>query len=292
MKTSMSQVYLNGEFLPTADAKVSVLDRGFLFGDGVYEVIPVFHGRALAAHEHLQRLNRSLQAIHLDSLHSDEEWLQLFSRLLELNSHSGSCQAIYLQITRGAGPVRKHHFPENTPPTVLLMAMPFQPRLGTGADETPAGRAISAPDKRWQRCDIKSTSLLGNLMHHQGAVEADVDEALLIDDQGLVTEGSSSNVFVVIDSVIITPPVSDKILAGITRHLVLALAREDGRYSCEERELRADELKQADEIWITSSSREILPIIELDKQTVGTGVPGPVWQHIAGIYLKYRDAGK
>ena len=292
----MAQVYLNGEFVPVEDAKVSVLDRGFLFGDGVYEVIPVFSGKPLREQEHLDRLYRSLDAIDLKFEIPEGGWREIFSRLLSLNEDSGNNQAIYLQITRGADAVRAHAYPQGVEPTVFAMVMPFTPGIpqGTrqGEDTVPSGRAITTTDRRWQHCDIKSISLLGNLMSHQQAKVAGVTEAIQIDTMGRVTEGSSTNVFVIQGGRIMTPPLSERILGGITRALVLELIANDDRYTCEERELDENALKEADEIWITSSSKEILPIIELDGAPVGSGAPGPVWHHISGLYREYRDSAQ
>ncbi len=291
----MVQVYLNGEFVPVEEATISVLDRGFLFGDGVYEVIPVFSGQPLQEQEHLERLYRSLSAIDLKCEPPEGGWQKLFTQLLSLNQDDGPNQAIYLQITRGAATKRAHAYPADVKPTVFVMPMPFAPNI-TGMDEAdqlyPSGKAITVIDKRWQRCDIKSTSLLGNLMPHHKASEAGVNEAIQIDSQGWVTEGSSSNVFVVQGESVVTPPLSDSILGGITRALVVELVTRDGRYTCEERELSAVELQRADEIWITSASKEILPITELDGASVGTGAPGPVWKHVAALYQHYRDSDR
>ncbi|MTI14716.1 D-amino acid aminotransferase [Sansalvadorimonas verongulae] len=284
----MSQVYLNGEFIPVEEAQISVLDRGFLFGDGVYEVIPLFNGKPLQQEEHIARLYRSLDAIDLSIDQKPEEWSKLFQTLFFLNKDDGDNQSIYLQITRGTGKVRSHNYPDGVKPTVFAMTMPFIP--GIQANQPHAGgKAITVADQRWQRCDIKSISLLGNLIPHHSAVQAGVTEAIQIDDQGRVTEGASSNVFVICDGRIITPPLSDRILGGVTRALILQLAANDSRYICEERELSANDLQQADEIWITSSSREIVPIIELDGVSVGSGKPGPVWEYMAGLYRSYRD---
>lgn len=289
----MAQVYLNGEFLPLEDAKVSVLDRGFLFGDGVYEVIPVFSGRPLQQQAHLDRLYRSLQAIELTVQQTCEDWQALFSKLLTLNKAQGDNLSIYLQVTRGVDGKRAHGYSDKIVPTVFAMVMPFQPNIQCANDELhdkPTGRAITMEDRRWKRCDIKSTSLLGALLPYQKAHRAGITESILIDQKGNVTEGASSNVFAVIDGCIVTPPLSDRILGGVTRALVLELVARDRRMSCEERVLTADELQWADEIWITSSSREILPIVELDGVVVGRGEPGEVWQYVAGLYQAYRDA--
>ena len=284
----MAQVYLNGEFVPVEEAQISVLDRGFLFGDGVYEVIPLFHGRPLQQDEHIARLYRSLEAIDLSIDQKPEDWDELFQTLFSLNQDDGDHQSIYLQITRGTCKERSHNFPDGVEPTIFAMTMPFTSGIRANQPHK-GGKAITVADQRWQRCDIKSISLLGNLMPHQNAVQAGVTEAIQIDEEGRVTEGASSNVFVIRDGRIITPPLSERILGGVTRALILQLAANDSRYMCEERELSADDLQQADEIWITSSSREIVPIIELNGVPVGSGKPGPVWEYMACLYRTYRD---
>ncbi|MCL6269129.1 aminotransferase class IV [Sansalvadorimonas sp. 2012CJ34-2] len=285
----MAQVYLNGEFVPVEEAKVSVLDRGFLFGDGVYEVIPVFAGKPLQEDAHMERLYRSLDAIELELSQTPEDFHGMFTRLLELNKESAKHLTIYLQITRGVVEKRAHGFPEKPTPTVFAMTIPLEPNIRTSLDEAPTGRAITQKDRRWQRCDIKSTSLLGNLISFQKAYREGMAESILIDCKGRVTEGASSNVFAIIGDRIITPPLSKRILGGITRALVLEIATRDGCYLCEERQLKVEELREASEIWITSSNREILPIVELDGAAVGAGNPGEVWRHIAGLYRIYRD---
>ncbi len=285
----MAQVYLNGSFVPVEEAKVSVLDRGFLFGDGVYEVIPVFAGKPLQEKHHLNRLYHSLKAIELKITQTPDDFQRLFAQLLELNKETGENLAIYLQITRGTMERRSHAYPDAVCPTIFAMTTPFQPNIRAGEESLPAGKAITVKDRRWKRCDIKSTSLLGNLLSFQKAHKAGMAESILVDRRGRVTEGASSNVFAIIGDRIVTPPLSHRILGGVTRALVLELAVNDGRYTCEERELRAEELQQADEIWITSSNREILPITELDGVVVGNGEPGQVWRHIAGLYRIYRD---
>ena len=286
----MTQVYLNGDYVPVEEAKVSVLDRGFLFGDGVYEVIPVFNGKPLQEGAHIERLYRSLEAIELSVDQTSEDFHQIFARLLELNRDSAKHLTIYLQITRGAVERRAHAYPDNPCPTVFVMTTPLQPNIKPALDNIAVGKAVTQRDRRWQRCDIKSTSLLGSLIPSQKAHREGMAESILIDRKGHVTEGASSNVFAIIGEQIITPPLSKHILGGVTRALVLEIATNDGRYACEQRKLKVEELRQADEVWITSSNREILPITELDGAAVGTGEPGKVWRHIAGLYQALRDA--
>ncbi|MBS1213068.1 MAG: D-amino acid aminotransferase [Proteobacteria bacterium] len=269
-------VYLNGEFLPLADAKISVLDRGFLFGDGVYEVIPVYGGKPFRLAEHLERLGNSLRGIRLDSPLNPEAWEKIFGQLIS-GDHD---QSIYLQVTRGAPPKRDHAFPENTAPTVFVMCTPIAPIPASGVC------AITVPDIRWQWCHIKAITLLANVLQRQQAVDAGCAEAILIRD-GHAIEGAASNLFAVVGDTILTPPKGNDILPGITRDLVVEIAHENG-IPCEERSISLSELQGAEEIWVTSSTREILPVVKLDGKPVGSGMVGPVWQRIDTLYQDYK----
>lgn len=277
MADAQSLVYLNGRFLPLKEATVPVLDRGFLFGDGVYEVVPVYGGRPLRLVEHLRRLDHSLAAIRMTPPLSDAEWSDVFSGLID----GPEDQYIYLQVTRGAAPKRDHAIPAGIAPTVFAMCSPIAPIPVTGI------RAVTVPDIRWHRCDIKAITLLANVLLRQDAVDQGAVEAILVRGDE-VTEGAASNVFIVSGGIIVTPPKGPEILPGITRDLVLELARKHG-IPAAERSFRIDELRTAEEVWMTSSTREILPVIDLDGQTVGGGTPGPVWQRMIGIYRDYKD---
>ncbi|HEB81278.1 MAG TPA: D-amino acid aminotransferase [Gammaproteobacteria bacterium] len=281
-------VYLNGDYLPLEDAKVSVMDRGFLFGDGVYEVIPVYDGKLVGLKKHLQRLQNSLDRVTLDNPLSAEQWLSLFSSLLDKNTEQAGQpeSAIYLQITRGVYPKRDLVIDPQYPPTVFAMVLPVTP---PDLDRISAGiTAITVDDFRWNACDIKSTSLIGNVMLKQQARAAGVDDAILIRD-GLVTEGTASNVFLVKDEVLVTPPTSRCLLPGITRDLVIEIAK-NNTILVEEREIKQGELDQADEIWMTSSTREIAPVIQLDGKAVSQGRAGDMWKHITGLYQQYKQS--
>lgn len=269
--------YLNGEFLPLSEAKVSVLDRGFIFGDGVYEVIPVYARRPFRLAHHLQRLQHSLDAIQLNNPLSESHWQKIITDLIAQNP--GKEQSIYLHITRGVAP-RDHAFPANTPATVFLMSTPL---VAPTAETVAKGiKAVTLPDIRWLNCHIKAISLLPNILFRQQAIDSGSDEAILIRD-GKATEGSASNLFIVKDGLIITPPKSSKLLPGITRDLVVELAQQH-QLPYLEREIAEQELETADEIWISSSTKEVMPVLELNRQTVGTGQPGPVWQQIYQLY--------
>ena len=274
-------IYLNGEFMPIEKAFIPVLDRGFIFGDGVYEVIPVYSRLPFRLGGHLERLQASLDSIRLHNPHAEDKWRQLIGRLIELNEPED--QSLYLQVTRGVAR-RDHAFPATTTPTVFLMSNPLLPPTANQI-ENGVG-AITAPDNRWLRCDVKSTALLPNVLLRQLAIDAGCAETLLLRD-GQLTEGAASNAFVVSNGIILAPPKSNLMLPGITYDLVLELA-EANDVAYEVRNITETEMAKADEIWITSSSREILPITTLNGKPVGGGRPGPVFQRMHGLYQEYK----
>lgn len=283
MNNSEAVVYLNGEYLPQSQARVSVLDRGFLFGDGVYEVIPVFGGTPLRLNEHLERLQRSMNRIGLQNPLSIPDWNDIFQTLLERNP--GGDRSIYLQVTRGVSPVRDLSVAEDIVPTVFVMVNDIKP-----VDYTTLERgieAITVDDFRWKACDIKSVSLIANVMIRLQANRSSVVDAIMVRD-GLVTEGTASNIFVVHEDVIATPPKSECLLPGITRDLVIELARANG-FIIEERDIKETELETADEIWLTSSTREIAPVVKINEHTVGNGVAGECWKRMIAIYQAYKQ---
>lgn len=271
-------VYLNGQYLPLDEAKVSVMDRGFLFGDGVYEVIPAYHGKFFRFSEHIARLDNSLAAIRLPPPHSEAEWLEILTPLLRGTTD----QSVYLQITRGPAPKRDHAFPSVIQPTIFAYATPITPYSGS---ETGV-KAITLEDTRWECCHIKAITLLANILLRQQAVEQGCAEAILL-KKGWVTEGAASNVFVLLNGVLLTPPKDHRILPGITRDLVVELARQHG-LRIAEAAISQDDLTQAQEIWLTSSTREILPVIELDGTPVGNGLPGEAWRAMRAHFDAFK----
>ncbi len=275
----MDQVYLNGDFMPLAEACVPVLDRGFLFGDGVYEVIPVYSGKPFRIDQHLQRLERSLEGIRLENPMDRDEWKAVMQELIERNTGDADA-ALYLQLTRGVMQRRDHSFGDDLRPTVLLSCQPHDYPLQQF--DTAGGRAVTLEDSRWMDCHIKSINLLPNVLLRQQAVDAGADEAILVRD-GRAIEGAASNLFIVKEGVIKTPPVQRCMLGGITRDLVLELCR-DNRLLAREMDISEDELHDADEIWMTSSTREILPITTLNQHRVGKGETGPLWQEVIRLY--------
>lgn len=279
---SSQLVYLNGEYLPLDEAKVSVLDRGFIFGDGVYEVIPSYGSKALRFKHHMERLQNSLDAVRIKNPLSNIQWQEIIDKLIAATDSQD--QYIYLHITRGVAS-RDHRFPDETKPTVFVMSSILQPvdpeLLKTGVT------AVTLDDIRWKYCNIKAIALLPNILLRQQAVDKGAVEAILIRD-GNMTEGAASNAFIVIDGVIKTPPKDQKLLPGITRDLVVELAKTNN-ILIEETVISEKEFLSADEIWLTSSTKEILPVTQINEKKVGNGKPGPVWQDMFQKYQDYKE---
>lgn len=274
--------YLNGVFLPLEDARVPVLDRGFIFGDGVYEVIPAYSRHPFRLAEHLQRLQHSLDGIRLANPHSDAEWRERVRELIARNA--GEDQYLYLHITRGVAR-RDHAFPPaGTPPTVFMMSSPLLP--ASRALREHGVTAITAPDNRWLRCDIKAISLLPNVLLRQLAVDAGAAETIMLRN-GFLSEGAASNIFVVKDGVLLAPPKDHLMLPGITYDVVLELAAAHG-IPAHVAPVAEGALRGADEVWLTSSTREVQAITRLDGSPVGTGEPGPLFRRMDGYYQDYK----
>ena len=279
----MTTAYLNGSFLPLDEACVPVMDRGFLFGDGVYEVIPVYGGRLFRLAHHLKRLQNSLDAVRIGNPLSTQAWESMLTGLVERNP--GSDQAVYLQVTRGVAPRRDHAFPDETRPTVFAMSSTSPEPVDIASIQGIV--AITLPDIRWQRCNVKAITLLPNVLLRQQAIDAGSVEAILLKD-GYAIEGAASNVFIVKNGVLITPPNGPALLPGITRDLILELAVANA-IPFRESSIPEADLRGADEIWLTSSTREISPVTLLDDQPVGAGQPGPVWNTMIGLYQEYKE---
>lgn len=283
MVQPFATAYLNGRYLPLAEARISPLDRGFLFGDGVYEVIPAYDGRLFRFDEHLRRLAYSLDAIRLPDPYPATQWRELLTGLVARNA--AAMQSVYLQVTRGATGNRDHRFPEDTAPTVFAMSAPLAPVAAAVLRDGLA--VVTREDIRWQRCDIKSISLLGNVLLRQQAEENGAAETVLIRD-GYATEASASTLFIVTgDGVVCTPPKDNRILPSITRDLVLELTDSAG-VRCEERPVPVAELGTAAEIWLASSTKEVLAVTQMDGAPVGGGRPGPVWQQVHASFQDYK----
>ncbi len=265
-------VYLNGEFLPLADAKISVLDRGFIYGDGIYEVVPVYRRRPFRMPQHLERLQHSLDGIRLANPHPDR-WDGLIADLIARQPFDD--QAVYLQVTRGVAK-RDHAFPQGVSPTVFMMSNPL---VLPAREQVERGVAVvTAQDNRWLRCDLKTTSLVGNVLMRQLAVDHNAVETVMF-REGHLTEASASNVLVVRDGMIVAPPKDNLILPGITYDATLDIAHDAG-LPLEIRAVTHDEALGADEMWLSSSSKEVLAVTTIDDKPFGGGVPGPLFRQV------------
>jgi D-alanine transaminase len=273
--------HFNGQLLPLEKISISPLDRGFIFGDGIYEVIPVYDGVMLRGREHFERLQRSCDEIQLTNPHTAEEWLRLVEDLLK--HHPGN-QSVYIQVTRGVPPKRDHVLPKGIQPTVFMMV---QPLASPSKESVENGVAcVTSRDFRWEKCHVKSTSLLGNVLARQISAEAGAAETILLRN-GHVTEASSSNVFVVKDGVVAAPPQDNLILLGITYDLLTRLAR-DGALKLEIRPITEAQLRDADEIWLSSSTKEVLAVTTLDGKPVGSGKPGAAFRRMHALFQEHK----
>jgi D-alanine transaminase len=279
--------YLNGEFMPLAEAKIPVLDRGFVFGDGVYEVVPVYSKKPFRLDEHLRRLQASLDGIRLDNPHEMAGWRERILQLVALQDFAD--QSLYIQVTRGTPvegqPPRDHAFPKGVPPTVFMFAQPLV--TATPAQKAAGVCAVTAVDNRWLRCNIKAISLLANILLRQQAIDAECAETVMLRD-GFLTEGAASNIFVVKNGVLLAPPPSNLMLTGITYDVVLELAAAHG-IPHQVRAISEAEVRDADELWMTSSTKEVMAIVTLDGVPVGAGVPGLLAQRMDGLYQSYKQ---
>ena len=271
--------FVNGRFLPLAGASVSIEDRGFQFGDGVYEVIRTYGGRPFMLHAHLARLNRSAEAIGLRQPYSLERWSGYMEEGLRLAAFTES--KIYVQITRGVAP-RDHVYAPQLEPTVVMTIRELHPL--SPAVQTAGVDAMTLDDVRWGRCDIKSLNLLPNVLARQQAKEAGVFEAILVKN-GEVTEGSVSNVIIVDNRTLMTAPEGPRILSGVTREVVLRLARQEGLEVHEQYPSR-ENLFGASEVFLTGTTVEVLPVVRIDGKPIGSGEPGPVARQLAKRFIQ------
>ena len=282
----MTIAYLNGEYLPLEEARISPMDRGFLFGDGIYEVIPSYNVKMVGFGPHIARMQDGLEAIEIQLDWDEGQWREVCDRLIEENG-SGNL-GIYLHVTRGADSKRNHAYPKGIRPTVFGYAFEIPPPPIPERDQIHPYTCATGKDMRWDRCNIKSTSLLGNVLHYNQGHSRGDSEILLFNERDELTECGACNAYIVKDGVVATPPLDNQILPGITRQVLLSILRADGSIPIEERIVTRDEVLDADEIWISSSSKEVVPVTELDGKPVGDGKPGPVWEKAAKLY----SAGK
>jgi len=282
----MTIAYLNGSYMPLEETRISPMDRGFLFGDGIYEVIPSYEGKMVGFGPHIARMQEGLAAIEIGLDWSEDKWRELCVSLCEKNGNGNL--GIYLHVTRGADSKRHHAYPPGLEPTVFAYGFEIPEPPIPDRNLVKPYTCSTGHDLRWDRCNIKSISLLGNVMHFQQGYSQGDGEILLYNAKNELTECGACNAYIVKDGVVITPPLDSQILPGITRQIALKVIREDGTIPVEERTITMDEVWDADEIWISSSSKEIAPVIKLDGKPVGDGKVGPVWEKAAKLY----SAGK
>lgn len=273
--------YFNGKFLPLEDIRISPLDRGFIFGDGLYEVIPVYDGVPLHGREHFARLQRSCDEVFLKNPHTTDEWMKI---VMELLAHHPGNQSVYIHLTRGVQPKRDHVIPKDIAPTVMMFSNPL-PTPSKDAVENGVA-CVTAEDFRWKKCHVKSISLLGNVLARQASVDAGAVETIMFRD-GFLTEASASNVFVVKGDTVLAAPQDNLILLGITYQLLEKLAKQ-GALKLEVRPVSEAEVRAADEIWLSSSTKEVLAVTKLDGKPVGNGKPGPMFRKMHALYQDYK----
>ncbi|MFC3095579.1 D-alanine aminotransferase [Alteromonas sediminis] len=276
----MTVAFLNDQWMALEEAKISPLDRGFLYGDGVYEVIPVHKGQPVALNAHVSRLTRGLSDIKLHVNKTSEEWRSLIIDVVTHNQRGdepADYTAIYLHVSRGADTKRHHAFPQGITPTVFAFSFDIPPPPPKQRENVNCLQVGLSEDKRWKRCHIKSTSLLGNVLHYQAAAEQGLAETILYNEHRQVTEASSCNVFAVIAGIVVTPPLDLQLLPGITRLCVIQ-ALKSAHIPVEERVLTVEELLRSDEVWLTSSTKEIAPVSQVDGHLIGDGRAGEYWE--------------
>ena len=276
------KIYLNGQFVTQEDAKISVLDRGFLFGDGVYEVIPVYQRKPFHLKAHLKRLQNSLDGIRMKNPHIDEEWAEIIDHLIDQNESDD--KYVYLHISRGVAPKRDHAFPAEIHPTIIGITNPL-PKLPDIYFQKGI-KTITLEDTRWKNCHYKTTTLLPNVLSRQEAVEKEAVEAILL-QEGLMIEGAASNIVIVKDGTIFSPVRDNRMLHGITLDVIELLAKQH-HVPMIFRDITVAELKSADEVWLTASTKELLPVTEIDGKPVGNGLPGPLAKQMFDYYQVHK----
>ena len=282
----MSIVYLNGEYMPMEEAQISPMDRGFLFGDGIYEVVPSYDGKLVGFTPHLQRMQEGLDAIEIKLVVDHAAWHNISEQLIKRNG--GGNLGIYFHVSRGADSKRHHAYPDNIAPTVYAFAFEIPPAPLPEKSAANPYTVSTAEDLRWKRCNIKSTALLGNVMHYQDGHAKGHSETILYNEHGELTEAAACNVFIVKNGIVSTPLLDHQKLPGITRLMLLEILRKDGSIPVQERVVTMKEVDDADEVWITSSSKEIAPVIEINGKSVGDGGVGNVWLAAQTLYTGHK----
>ena len=282
----MSTVYLNGNYLPMSEARISPMDRGFLFGDGIYEVVPSYDGKLVGFAPHMARMQHGLDAIEIPLRIDHEQWREIATQLIVRNG--GGNLGLYFHVSRGADTKRHHAYPDGLLPTVFAFSYEIPPSPEPDKNTVKPFVVATNEDLRWRRCHIKSTSLLGNVMHYQQAHAAGQDETILYNSRKEVTEAAACNVFIVKNGVIATPLLDAQKLPGITRYMLLEILRRDGSIKVQERVVSLDELLQADEVWLSSSSKNIVPVVAIDGRPVGDGSVGDIWLAAQTLYCAHK----
>ena len=282
----MTTVYLDGEFLPMSEARISPMDRGFLFGDGIYEVIPSYAGQLVGFGPHMQRMRDGLDALEIRTDTDEGSWRQIVEELVQRNG-SGNL-GVYLHVSRGADSKRHHAYPAAVNATRFGFTFAIADAPVADRRHVTPFRVVTAEDLRWKRCHIKSTALLGNVMHYQQGHAAGAEETILYNSDGEITEAAACNVFMVKNGVVSTPELDHQKLPGITRLMLLDILRRHSDIPVEERTVTLPELLQADEVWLTSSSKEVAPVTVVDGRPVGSGVVGDVWLAAQKLFSAHR----
>ncbi|MBA4693293.1 MAG: aminotransferase class IV [Congregibacter sp.] len=282
----MTVGYLNGKYAPLSELQISPMDRGFLFGDGVYEVIPCYDSKMVAMSYHIERLHQSMDGIALSSPHSDAELILLLKDVVARNG--GGDLGIYLQLTRGVAEKRQHAFPEQSKPTVFAYAFEISPPSDGSPETASCFKTVTRQDQRWGRCHIKSTALLGNVLHMMEAVAEDAEEVLLFNERDELTEAAACNVFVVSQDKILTPELDHQKLPGVTRRQCLELIEAHTNWPVEVRPVSRNEVMNAQEVWLSSSTKELAPVISIDGSPVGNGLPGARWSAAQKLFQQHR----
>ena len=282
----MTIAFLNDEFVPLEEAKISPMDRGFLFGDGIYEVIPSYGGKLIGLDLHLARLENGLNEIGINTPSSRGQLTDIFTELMKRNGNGNL--GIYLQITRGVTMKRNHAFPASTAPTLFAYTFDIPAPVSGDPDKVTHWKVTTRQDLRWQRCHIKSTSLLGNVLHMMEGVNDGGGEILLFDANNQLTEAAACNVFVVHNNEVKTPPLDQHKLAGVTRDMALQILRAHSSLEVLETQITKDEVLAADEVWLSSSTKELEPVVSIDGEPVGDGRPGPVWALAQSLFDLHR----
>jgi D-alanine transaminase len=282
----MSTVYLNGEYMPMSEARISPMDRGFLFGDGIYEVIPSYDGKLVGFAPHLKRMQEGLDAIELKLNIDQAAWQAICVELTTRNG--GGNLGLYFHVSRGADTKRHHAYPDDIEPTVYAFAFEIPPAPEPDKSKASPYKVSTTEDMRWKRCNIKSTALLGNVMHYQHGHAKGHNETILYNADHELTEASACNVYVIKNGVVITPDLDHQKLPGITRLMLIDILRKDGSITVEERIVTLEELLDADEVWISSSSKEIAPVVEIDGKPVADGQIGDTWLAAQTLYTQHK----